>query len=79
VTIRQRSLLVHEALHRSLAHVGYHVGQIVYIAKSMRGQEWRYLTILPGKSEAYNQAPRFEKPVAHEAALSAHVTREKTP
>src|SRR5881227_3413694 len=30
VTIRQQPLTVHEALHRSLAHLAYHVGQIVY-------------------------------------------------
>ena len=27
-----------EALHRSLAHTSYHVGQIVYIAKEVRGR-----------------------------------------
>ena len=32
VTIREQPLSVHEALHRSLAHASYHVGQIVYVA-----------------------------------------------
>ncbi len=32
VTIRHMPHDVHEALHRSLAHVSYHVGQIVYLA-----------------------------------------------
>ena len=36
VTIRSQPLQVQEALHRSLAHLAYHVGQIVYLAKSMR-------------------------------------------
>ena len=31
VTIRGQSLQVHEALHRSVAHLSYHVGQIVYL------------------------------------------------
>jgi Protein of unknown function (DUF1572). len=56
VTIRGQRLYVHEALHRSLAHVSYHVGQIVYVAKSLRGGEWTSLSIPPGKSDAYNQA-----------------------
>lgn len=56
VTIRRELLLVHEALHRSLAHLSYHVGQIVYLAKAMRGTEWSYLSIPPGQSDAYNQA-----------------------
>lgn len=47
VTIRGSALSVPEALHRSLAHVAYHVGQIVFIAKAMRGGEWEYLSIPP--------------------------------
>jgi uncharacterized damage-inducible protein DinB len=70
VTIRGQPLLVHEALHRSLSHASYHVGQIVYLAKALRGAEWRYLSIAPGASDAYNQNPTREKPAAHSAALN---------
>jgi hypothetical protein len=62
VTIRRQPLRVHEALHRSLAHLSYHVGQIVYIAKSLRGDSWTSLSIPPGKSDAYNQNPTRERP-----------------
>ena len=62
VTIRQQPLLVYEALHRSLAHIAYHVGQIVYVAKEFRGREWKYLSIPPGQTEAYNRAPTMERP-----------------
>lgn len=34
---------VDEALHRSLAHASYHVGQIVYQAKAVRGSDWKDL------------------------------------
>ena len=47
VTIRQEPMLVIQALHRSLAHVVYHIGQIVYIAKASRGDAWKFMTILP--------------------------------
>jgi Protein of unknown function (DUF1572) len=47
VTIRQEPLTVAQALHRSLAHVAYHVGQIVYIAKAARGDAWKFMSILP--------------------------------
>jgi uncharacterized damage-inducible protein DinB len=57
VTIRGQPLRVHEALHRSLAHLSYHVGQIVYVAKATRGKDWKYLSIPPGKSDAVNLAP----------------------
>jgi hypothetical protein len=50
VSIRNVTLDVHEALHRSLAHASYHVGQIVYMAKSLRGDTWQYLSIPLGES-----------------------------
>jgi uncharacterized damage-inducible protein DinB len=56
VTIRQQPLLVHEALHRSLAHTSYHVGQIVYVAKALRGDAWKSLSIPRGQSDAFNNA-----------------------
>lgn len=65
VTIRRQPLAVHEALHRSLAHVSYHVGQIVYLAHSICGPDWRYLSIPPGGSDAYNAKPLYDKPLAY--------------
>jgi len=62
VTIRGVSLTVYEALHRSLAHTSYHVGQIVFLAKELRSGRWRWLTIPPGGSAAYNKNPFAEKP-----------------
>ena len=76
VTIRGQPLKVHEALHRSLAHLSYHVGQIVYIAKSVRGKVWTYSSIPPGKSDAYKQAPTLERAVSHQAALTERATRK---
>ncbi len=61
VTIRGQQVTVHEALHRSLAHASYHIGQIVYIARTLRGDAWNYLSIPPGESEQYNLNPTREK------------------
>ena len=61
VTIRGKALTVTEALHRSLAHTSYHVGQIVFMAKAARGAGWQYLSIPPGQSEDYNKNPAFER------------------
>jgi len=61
VTIRAQPLSVRVALLRSLAHVSYHVGQIVYAAKAARGDDWKYLSIAPGQSEQYNRNPTLEK------------------
>jgi hypothetical protein len=70
VTIRGQSLQVNEAVVRSLAHVAYHVGQIVYIAKSLQGKDWAFLTIPPGQSDAYNRSPAIERATAHAESLA---------
>ena len=61
ITIRQQPLIVHAALHRSLSHTCYHVGQIVFLARMLRGRDWQWLTIPPGQSDAYNRRPTREK------------------
>jgi hypothetical protein len=56
VYIRREPLSVVEAIVRQVEHYGYHVGQIVLIAKHLRGDTWKYLTIPPGGSQAFNRA-----------------------
>ena len=70
VSIRGQEMTVTEALHRALAHISYHVGQIVYLAHAICGDKWKYLSIPPGGSAAYNADPRFEKSTAHAKGLS---------
>jgi hypothetical protein len=45
VTIRQQPLTVVDAINRQLAHYSTHVGQIVYIGKWIRGNQWTSLSI----------------------------------
>lgn len=45
VTIRGEPHTVVGAIERQSAHYANHVGQIVYIAKVVRGSEWRTLSI----------------------------------
>ena len=70
VVVRRQPLHIDEALHRSLAHTAYHVGQIVYIAKAMRSEAWRCLSIPRGGSQAHNAAGRPEHAAAHAAHLA---------
>ncbi|HXH24349.1 MAG TPA: DUF1572 family protein [Vicinamibacterales bacterium] len=70
ITIRGTPLRVDEALHRSLAHTAYHVGQIVYLAKALRGSDWRCLSIPLGESRTYNREPSYERAAAHADALA---------
>jgi hypothetical protein len=69
VTVRGVRLSVAEALHRSLAHMSYHVGQIVFHAKAIRGGSWEYLSIPPGGSDAYNRNPTLERAGEHSETL----------
>ncbi len=64
VLIRGESFKANEALHRLMAHAAYHVGQIVYLAKSIRGQDWKCLSIPLGASEEYNRTPARQRPPA---------------
>lgn len=61
VTIRGVEHTVAEALHRSLAHTAYHVGQMTYQGKVLLGGDWTWLSIAPGKTSEYNRDPTREK------------------
>jgi hypothetical protein len=58
VRIRGEELLVVEALNRSVTHVAYHVGQIVYLARHFASPNWKTLSIPKGRSAAYAPAKR---------------------
>jgi hypothetical protein len=58
VTIRGEPHSVVQAIHRQLAHYGYHVGQIVLLAKHARGAEWKTLSVPRGGSKAFEQTMR---------------------
>lgn len=55
VTIRGEPHSVPGAVTRSLTHVAYHVGQIVYASRLARGPDWMTLSIPRGGSGAHNQ------------------------
>lgn len=55
VMIRGEPHTVPLAASRSLSHCGYHVGQIVMIARILAADTWETLTIPRGESAAYNQ------------------------
>jgi len=55
VSIRGELHSVPLAIHRSLAHCGYHAGQIVLIARILAENNWETITIPRGASAAFNQ------------------------
>jgi len=54
ITIRSEPLSVVDALNRQMAHYPYHVGQIVYIGRMIKSDQWRSLSIAKGKSDEFN-------------------------
>jgi hypothetical protein len=56
VYIRAEPHTVGQALQRQLAHLAYHVGQIVLLAKHWVGPAWQTLTIARGQSKAFTRA-----------------------
>jgi hypothetical protein len=58
IHIRREAHSVILAIMRQMAHYAYHVGQIVLLAKHIktsRGEAWNYMTIPPGRSQAFNK------------------------
>ena len=53
IYIRSESHTVIDAIERQMAHYAYHIGQIVYIGKQIKDQEWKSLSIPKGKSQEY--------------------------
>ena len=56
VTIRGEKLAVIDAIERQMAHYSQHIGQIIYIAKQVKGSDWQTLSIARGQSQAFNKA-----------------------
>jgi len=55
VRIRKEPHSIIQAVHRQLGHYASHVGQIVYLGKSIKGEQWTSLSIPKGKSEEFNK------------------------
>ena len=58
VFIREEAHSVVKAVNRGLTHCAAHVGQIVLLAKHLRGSDWESLSIPRGKSEEFNASMR---------------------
>jgi uncharacterized damage-inducible protein DinB len=56
VLIRGEPHSVMQAINRQMAHYSHHIGQIVFLAKHLKGSDWKTLSVPKGKSGAFNQA-----------------------
>ncbi len=53
IYIRGEAHTVAQALVRSVTHLGYHVGQMSLVARTVHRGEWTWLTVAPGGSVPY--------------------------
>lgn len=54
IYIRGEGHSVMDAVFRQLAHYPYHIGQIVYIAKMIKNENWNTLSIARNRSQQFN-------------------------
>lgn len=54
ILIRGEKHSVVDAVLRQLAHYPYHIGQIVYVAKMLKNNEWDTLSIARNRSSEFN-------------------------
>ena len=60
VYIRNMGHTIIDAVNRQLCHYAYHIGQLVFLAKMYKADNWVSLSIPVGKSNEYN-ADKFGK------------------
>lgn len=77
VYIRNMGHSITEAVNRQLAHYAYHVGQIVFIGRMIKGRDWQSLSIPKGQSAAYN-AGKFAQPKRREHFTKSFLAQAKT-
>ncbi len=54
IYIRNQEHSIIDAINRQLTHYSYHIGQIVYIGRMIKGENWSSLSIPKGKSTEFN-------------------------
>jgi len=57
VSIRGEPHTVLQAINRQIAHYASHTGQIIFLSKHLRSNDWKTLSIPRGKSEEYKTVP----------------------
>jgi hypothetical protein len=62
IHIRGEAMPAIDAINRQLAHYPYHVGQIVYIGRMIKDQDWQNLSIPQGRSQQFNNEMNSGKP-----------------
>ncbi|WP_312400188.1 DUF1572 domain-containing protein [Chryseobacterium sp.] len=79
IYIRNEAHSVIDAVFRQLAHYPYHIGQIVYIAKMMKNDDWKTLSIARNKSQEFNSEMKNQFSVQDFDSNSSPVCYQNSP
>lgn len=55
IYIRNEGHTVIEAINRQLCHYAYHIGQLVFVGRMIKGETWESLSIPKNQSSNYNK------------------------
>jgi hypothetical protein len=67
--IRGEAHSVIDAVLRQLAHYPYHIGQIIYIAKMIKNEDWKTLSIARNQSQEFNNEMKNKFPDIEESEI----------
>jgi len=62
IYIRKETMSAVDAITRQVAHYAYHIGQIVYIGRIIKNEDWKNLSIPKKLSQQYNQSSEIKDP-----------------
>ena len=62
IFIRKETMTAIDAINRQLAHYPYHIGQILYIGRIIKNENWKNLSIPKNHSQQYNQSSEIKDP-----------------
>nr|WP_315031087.1 DUF1572 domain-containing protein [uncultured Chryseobacterium sp.] len=79
IYIRDEAHSVIDAVLRQLAHYPYHIGQMVYIAKMVKNENWKTLSIARNKSQEFNTEMKNKFSNEESAANSSPVCFQNSP
>lgn len=78
IYIRNQGHTVVEAINRQFAHYSYHIGQIVYVGRMLKGDKWKTLSIAKGKSSSFN-TEKFSKEKKTEHFIDEILDKNSSP
>lgn len=79
IYIRGEVHTVLDAMVRQVAHYPYHIGQIVYIAKMMKNDDWKTLSIERNRSKEFNNEMKEKFPGNEGGSNSSPVCFQNSP